>query len=321
MGEIKDLPVLILGYNRFEKFTRCISTLEKQGIKKIYVSIDGPKNDYDKKIQKKIINFCRRSKSELDIKFKNLDKNYGCRKGPIKGISWFFEENKYGVILEDDVIVSKKCLQLFSYLLEKYFFKKDIMSISSFNEFTNKEIESIYNISVFRSWGWATWSEKWRMHLDFSNKIRNLSIWQLYNLLPEEFRLIETAEIIKSCQLNLLDAWDYEFNFSHIVNKKKSLTIGGINNYVYGFDNSATHATKIENLGIDFELFCERKIDERKILKLDNKKNIYTLEKCGFVYSRKTSMLNLLKDLFKSIFYSFVFYLRIIKRNMTKNYL
>ena len=34
MGEIKDLPVLILGYNRFEKFTRCISTLEKQGIKK-----------------------------------------------------------------------------------------------------------------------------------------------------------------------------------------------------------------------------------------------------------------------------------------------
>ena len=112
-------------------------------------------------------------------------------------------------------------MQLFSYLLEKYFFKNDVMSISSFNEFTNKKIESIYNISVFRSWGWATWAEKWMMHLEFSKKIKNFSIWQLYNLLPEELRLIETAEIIKSCQLNFLDAWDYEFNFSHIIIKKK----------------------------------------------------------------------------------------------------
>ena len=74
MRETKNLPVLILGYNRFNKFTRCISTLEKQGLKNIYVSIDGPKNDYDKEAQKNIINFCKRNTSKLDIKFKNLDK-------------------------------------------------------------------------------------------------------------------------------------------------------------------------------------------------------------------------------------------------------
>ena len=28
---------------------------------------------------------------------------------------------------------------------------------------------------------------------------------------------------------------------------KKSLTIGGINNYVYGFDDSATHTKNVEN--------------------------------------------------------------------------
>ena len=320
MSETKNVPVLILGYNRFNKFTRCISTLEKQGLKNIYVSIDGPKNDYDKEAQKNIINFCKRNTSKLDIKFKNLDKNYGCRNAPIKGITWFFEQNKYGVILEDDVILSKKCMQLFSYLLEKYFFKNDVMSISSFNEFTNKKIESIYNISVFRSWGWATWAEKWMMHLEFSKKIKNFSIWQLYNLLPEELRLIETAEIIKSCQLNLLDAWDYEFNFSHLVNNKKSLTIGGINNYVYGFDDSATHTLNIENIGIDFELFCERNIDEKKILELENNKHISTLEKCGFSCVNKKNILSHAIDLFKSIFFSFIFYLRKIKRNMYKKF-
>ena len=319
MSVINDLPVLILGYNRLDKFIRCIKTVKKQGIKKIYVSIDGPKNDYDLEVQKRIIDFCSTNNTGIDLRIKNLKKNYGCRIAPIKGISWFFTENKFGVILEDDVIVSKKCMELFSYLLEKHSSNKNLMSISSFNEFTNKEIESIYSISVFRSWGWATWAEKWKMHLDFSKKIRNLSIWQIYNLLPENIRLIETAEIIKSSQLNLLDAWDYEFNFSHIVNNKKSLTIGGINNYVYGFDNSATHTVSIKNIGINFDLFCERKIDKKNILQMERNKEISTMEKCGFSNTTNKNILDLIKDILKSKYYSLIFYLRLIKKIMYKN--
>ena len=319
MGVISDLPILILGYNRFEKFTKCIKTVQKQGIKKVYVSIDGPKNDYDQRVQKRIIDFCSNENLGIDIKIKNLKKNYGCRNAPMRGISWFFQENKFGVILEDDVIVSKKCMELFFYLLEENFSNKNLMSISSFNEFTNKEIERLYSVSVFRSWGWASWADRWKMHLEFSRKIRNLSIWQIYNLLPKEFRLIETAEIIKASQLNLLDAWDYEFNFSHIVNSKKSLTIGGINNYVYGFDDSATHTVNIENIGINFELFCEREIDKSKILKIERNKDIATLAKCGFPKTIKKNIFHLIRDILKSKFYSFIFYLRIIKKIINKN--
>ena len=216
------------------------------------------------------------------------------------------------------MIVSKKCMELFSYLLKEHFSNKNLMSISSFNEFTNKEIESIYEIPVFRSWGWASWAERWEMHLDFSKKIRNLSIWQIYNLLPEKLRLIETAEIIKSSQLNLLDAWDYEFNFSHIINNKKSLTIGGINNYVYGFDNSATHTVSIENIGINFDLFCERKVD-KTILQMERNKEISTMVKCGFSNTINKNILDLIKDIFKSKYYSLIFYLRLIKKIMYKN--
>ena len=322
MINIKDLPILILGYNRFDKFSRCITTLKEQGLKKIYVSIDGPKNEFDKRIQKKIINFCLNNRLNLEIKTQNLNTNFGCRLGPIKGINWFFRENKYGVILEDDVIISQKCIELFSVLLEKYHFNENIMSISSFNEFTNKKIESIYEIPVWRSWGWASWATKWQMHLKFSNRIKNLNIWQIYNLLPKEYRLIETAELIKSCQLNLMDAWDYEFNFSHIVNKKKSLTIGGINNYVYGFDGSATHTDNIKNIDINFKLFCERNVDEFKILKLEKNKEISTMRKCGFSNSKNKNIFDFKIDLLKSMFFSFIFYLRMIKRNaFKKNYL
>ena len=318
MHDIEDLPVLILGYNRYDKFIRCISSLQAQGIKRIYVSIDGPKNDYDKKIQRKISNFCFKNSSDLNINYKNLNKNFGCRNGPIKGITWFFKENKYGVILEDDVILSKKCIELFYLLLREYQFNNNWMSISSFNEFTNNEVENLYDISVFRSWGWASWSEKWKIHLDFSKKIRNLSIWEIYNLLPNQYRKIETAEIIKSCQLNLFDAWDYEFNFSHLMNNKKSLTIGGINNYVYGFDSSATHTVNIDTIGINFKLFREREIDKSKILSLENKKQTLTLRKCGFPISTNKNIFQLIKDILRSLYYSFIFYLRITKRNLYK---
>ena len=139
-------------------------------------------------------------------------------------------------------------------------------------------------------------------------------------MLPDEFRFIETAELIKSCQLNLMDAWDYEFNFSHIVNKKKSITVGGINNYVYGFDESATHTKKIENIGIDFKLFCEREVDISKIKKLKKIDEIDTLKKCGFTTSKKKNNFSITLDFLKSRIYSFIFYLRMIKRITCKNF-
>ena len=318
MQKLENLSVLILAYNRFEKFNRCIKTLNEQGIKKVFLSIDGPRNKNDLKIQEEIISFCKNNNLDIEIKINKFTINYGCRLAPIKGISWFFSQNRYGVILEDDVIISKKCLQAFSYLLEKYFNNEEFLSISSFNEFTDSEIESIYSIPVWRSWGWASWAHKWESHIDFSKKIRYFNMWDLYNLMPKDFRSIETAQLIKASQLNLLDAWDYEFNFSHLVNMKKSLTIGGINNLVYGFDDTATHPIDLDQLGIDFTLFDDREIDLQNIVRLGNDKIILILRKCGFFYKRDFSFIKVLCDFNKFILFSFIFRLRIIKRIMYK---
>ena len=67
MQNIKDLPVLILAYNRYEKFHRCINTLHKQGIKKIFLSIDGPKSDFDLINQEKIYNYCFDNNLDIEL--------------------------------------------------------------------------------------------------------------------------------------------------------------------------------------------------------------------------------------------------------------
>ena len=70
MQKLENLSVLILAYNRFEKFNRCIKTLNEQGIKKVFLSIDGPRNKNDLKIQEKIISFCKNNNFEYGNKNK-----------------------------------------------------------------------------------------------------------------------------------------------------------------------------------------------------------------------------------------------------------
>ncbi len=323
MQNLKELSVLILTYNRIEKFNICLESLYKHGIKRVYISIDGPKNKKDITNQKKIISLCKKNIFDLDIKINYLKYNHGCRLGPIKGITWFFSQNKYGVILEDDVIITKKCIESFSFLLEKNKNNKEFMSISSFNEFYNNNFESIYSFPVWRSWGWASWADRWHNHLDFTNKIKKYNIWELYQLLPNDLKSIETAKLVKASQLNLLDAWDYEFNFTHIVNKKSSLTLGGINTLVYGFDSEATHTIDLDSIGINFELFCEREFDLKIVKKSDSLFNKMILKKCGFIYNENNFLHDNIYNYLKFLYYSFIFRLRIIKRFMykTANYI
>ncbi len=318
MQKLEKLSVLILAYNRFDKFKRCIETLSKQGIKKIFLSIDGPKNKNDLKNQKKIKMFCKNNEYGMKIIINQLDNNYGCRLGPLKGISWFFSKNQYGIILEDDVTLSKKCIEAFSYLLEKYSNNEEFLSITSFNELTNRKIESLYAMPIWRSGGWASWAHKWESHINFSYKIKSLNMWDLYKLLPKHFRSIKTVRLVKASQLNFIDAWDYEFNFSHLVNMKKSLTIGGINCFNYGFDDTATHPMDSNSIGIDFQLFDEREINLNNIIQLRNDKLISILRKCGFYYNKDLNFTKFLFDFFKLIFYSVIFRLRIIKRIIYK---
>ena len=314
MHNIDQLPVLILAYNRFGKFKRCINTLHKYGVRKVFISIDGPKNSNDYLIQKRIISFCEENNLDLQIKINYYEKNLGCRLGPIKGITWFFKNNPYGVIFEDDVLISYNCLLSFSFLLQKYKSNNTYMSLSSFNELSSQKKEYIYSMPVWRSWGWGSWADKWNEHLQLSKRNQNLGFWQLYNLLPDELKSIKTINILKTCQLNLMDAWDYEFNFSHIIKRYKSLTVGGINNFVYGFDSSATHTIDLQSLGIDFDLFIEREIDLSKIISYDYKKAELILSKCGFNYLGKKTIKNKLSDFIKGFGLILILRLRILKR-------
>ena len=317
---IKETPVLILAFNRDKKFKTCLQNIYNCGFRYIFLSVDGPRNEKDAFLQANIKSvfeeFASFEKSKFESNF--IKSNLGCRAGVISGINWFFKKVDYGLIIEDDVLLTSNVSNAFCELLEKYENDESIMSISSFNEFLIAEKNQITKCPIFRSWGWATWAKKWNEHINFSKIIEKKSIRQCLNLLPNNMQNIKNTRLVKACHLGLLDTWDYEYNFTHLALSKYSLTFTGQNCKNIGFDLDATHTKDPLLNNIDFSRFNNLPIDiENEIIMDDNSKKLL-LKMAGFKQKKENIFDNKLINLLISYKVSFVFYLRKLKRRVLK---
>ena len=221
----QDIPILVLGYNRPDHIRKLILSLRKVKPKKIYISLDGPKDNPDdinknnivkKEIQK--INW------KCKIKKKYNKKNLGCRESVSRAISWFFKENRFGIILEDDCIPKKSFFIFFKKIDEKFFNNKKIFAISGSN-FFNKTIKDDFFFSKYNHcWGWATWRRAWKYYdnkLTFWSKWKYSKQWKYLhdNIIEKKF----WEKIFNNVFKKKIDSWAYVWTCS--VWKKNGLTI------------------------------------------------------------------------------------------------
>lgn len=165
------LPILILAYNRPETVVKVLQEVEKYQPARLYLACDGAR------LQK--VGDEERVQSTREVMLKSVDwnceintlfrdQNRGCAYGVYEAISWFFEHEEYGVIIEDDVLVSQDFFKLCEDLLPRYKNAERIMQISSRNTSGRNDIPNTYIYSqVFHCWGWATWKRAWQ-YMDMS---------------------------------------------------------------------------------------------------------------------------------------------------------
>ena len=169
---MKDLnaPILITAYNRFKSFKRLVNSLKSYKCK-IYISIDGPKNNFDRIQQKKIIDLIEKVKKNFNLRYRILGKNLGCQKAIFSSLDWFFSKEEKGIILEDDHLPSKNFFSFCNKLLIKFAKDKEVFSVSGYTPFNKTEINSDYFFSkIFMCWGWATWRSSWLTARKFTSK-------------------------------------------------------------------------------------------------------------------------------------------------------
>lgn len=245
MKSVEELPVLILGYMRMDGILRCLKTCHQSGIKNIYISIDGAKSLASKDMQRegltRVLEYAE--SCDISIKLRQRHSNAGLAVAVIEGISWFFEQEEFGVILEDDLIISPDFFQFSLRAYEKFGDHVSFALISGNNFLINEARHEISAVHYPLIWGWATKRSIW---LEFTESITK-PLWPRMNCGISFSVNAFWWTAAKQSRLGLVDSW--AMSFSHFVRMRNLVCVLPPVNLVSncGSDENAVHSNSSDN--------------------------------------------------------------------------
>ena len=188
MSSINDPAILLIAYRRHESIKLILESCKKNGFKRIYVALDGPKlNSIQGKLDhdaiKKVVNEFRNSFMGEIFILSRLT-NIGCAASVLSACNWIFETEEFAIILEDDCLPTD---DFFEFSRLSFFKIKDDRSIwlSCGTQFapsmTNTDTWFLSRYAL--NWGWATTKSKWFEIIDSMQSETKLlscklSIWE-----------------------------------------------------------------------------------------------------------------------------------------------
>lgn len=166
------LPILIITFNRPDLTQKLLEKLSTYNLNiKLYFFADMPRKNNSNDISScsKNIEIIHSFAHRVTERTYIPESNMGCKIGVTSAVSWFFQTEEYGVILEDDCVPSKTFLEFCIYALDKFKDEPKVFNICGtyYGKQTNNA--SIYLSTLNGVWGWATWKRSWDS-IDFSMK-------------------------------------------------------------------------------------------------------------------------------------------------------
>ncbi len=249
-------PVLLVAWKRPDTLKKVIATIRAAAPSRVYVACDGPRHDQAAEVES-VRSVRRTIEVEIDwpcrVKKLYSDVNHGCRQGVSKAITWFFENENEGIILEDDCVPHQDFYLFCSELLEYY--RDDtrvwVVTGNNFQDAQKRGSGSYYFSRYPHCWGWATWRRAWSNYsadFDFWPEWKKSRQWRGLRLDRREMLYWES--ILDQVYARRLDSWACPWLAS--VWKGRGLTATPQNNLVtnIGFGSEATH-TKMRSSNLN----------------------------------------------------------------------
>ena len=124
-------PVLLIAFNRVDTLAEVIRALAPVAPPRMYVAADGPRAGRPDEAERCAL--VRRMLTDLpwrcEIKTRFLDANAGCARGVSGAISWFFEQESEGIVLEDDCVPDPSFFPYCAEMLERFRTHERVMSV------------------------------------------------------------------------------------------------------------------------------------------------------------------------------------------------
>lgn len=115
-----DVPVLFIIFKRDYTAEKVFQRIREIRPSKLYVAADGPRNEEEKVLCERTRKLIEQVDWECDLKVRFREENLGCKYGPYDSISWFFQHETEGVILEDDCVPDLSFFPFVREMLERY---------------------------------------------------------------------------------------------------------------------------------------------------------------------------------------------------------
>ena len=241
-------PVLLIAWRRPACTKRVLDAIRFSAPSRLYVAIDGPRSSVPEEAEKvwetrQLVEHSIDWPCEAKFLFSEL--NSGCRLGVAKAITWFFEHEEEGIVLEDDCVPHPDFFSYCDELLDRYRNDARIWWISG----TNARLgpipsESSYFISRYgHCWGWATWRTRWvHYDRDLISLTSFLKTHGFDSLFPDGRQAhFWKKQLMRLRDSHYPDTWDYQWSYTCLING--GLSVVPSSNLVsnIGFDQDATH--------------------------------------------------------------------------------
>jgi hypothetical protein len=247
--------ILFLVFNRPDPTREVFEAIRTSRPPRLYIAADGPRGDRSGEVERcaQVRDIVGGVDWACDVKTLFRGSNMGCKRAVSEGISWFFEHEPEGIILEDDCLPSSSFFTFCEELLERYRDDTRVWQICGTNLIGTalaSATEASYRFSKYGPiWGWASWRRAWK------NYDPDLSEWPAMSR-PEAMESAYSTPAERKARLMLgtklfdgaIDTWDYQWGFAK--NFNYALSIVPAQNLIrnIGFGPDATHTTGEDKL-------------------------------------------------------------------------
>ena len=245
-----DCPVLLIVFNRLDTVKRVFEPIRAAKPKRLYVAADGPRKDREGEAGR-----CAEVREwilsqvdwDCEVRTRFLEENIGCGLGPSTAISWLFETEDRGIILEDDCVPHPDFFVFAEQMLEMYGARRDIMAVNSSNFQPDLIGDGSYYFSMQNGpfCAWATWKDTWQT---FDYSMNRYARAVIEKNLKRYYHVTERERL---WWMDIYDgliedryhgsSWDYQYIFAIWANKGKSIVPNANLSTNIGFGPEATH--------------------------------------------------------------------------------
>jgi len=219
---------------------------------RLYVAADGPRPGRED--EKTLCSEARRIATKVDwpCKVETLfrETNLGCKNAVSAALSWFFENEEAGIVLEDDCLPNASFFDYCEELLTKYKDVERVLHIggTNFQDGKRRGDGSYYFSRYSHVWGWASWRRAWAKYdvgmKSFPDFVKAARMKEVFSDRSARAYWLRQLQAVYD---NKIDTWDYQWQYAAW--ESDSLAVVPNRNLVsnIGFGMASTHTSESES--------------------------------------------------------------------------